>query len=436
MNDKLTLLKSRTPLTSLLLTVALLLTVLFSTSSFAMSMHQLVKGQHIEIESWLGDKDSPAADGEINAFSVNEQIVLSIDIGSSRWFTSGTRISNVEIANVIAKQRNQFATNYTVRKNGETWSRQRWEITLYPLVSGHYVVPKLAVSVEVSAPDGSKVAGTLYTKPIAFETVLPSGLLSESMNWFSATDVQVEQAWQQSNQQPKVGDAITRSVTIRAHDSLSILLPELMTTSSTNEYQAYPQPNRLSDSQLRGNYTSSRTEEVVYVIQQGGNIELPELRFKWWNSETQTLETAVVPGQTFQAAHTLSSWLKAYSHYLVGGALALAMALGIGFSMRRYYLNHPLPTWLVFHRLTKEERWPQARCFLYQQLRMNHEKLELSELKATDDWQSGNARLQKGEQDVRLMRKIWRGVRSSNKLIGRFKLPAALPTIQLRSEKK
>ncbi|WP_394248507.1 hypothetical protein [Vibrio profundi] len=92
MNDKLTLLKSRTPLASLLLTVAVLLTVLFSTSSFAMSMHQLVKGHHIEIESWLGDKDSPAADGEINAFSVNEKILLSIDIGSSRWFTSGFKM--------------------------------------------------------------------------------------------------------------------------------------------------------------------------------------------------------------------------------------------------------------------------------------------------------------------------------------------------------
>jgi len=436
MTDKLTLQAYKTLLGRMPLFLMLLLTAVFSASSFSMSMHQLVKEQQIDIESWIGARDSPKTEDDIATFSVNEQIILSVDIGSSRWFTSGTRISSIEVANVIAKQRNQFATNYTVRKNGETWSRQRWEITLYPLASGHYVVPKLAVNVEVSAPDGSKVAGTLYTKPIEFKTVLPSGLLSESMNWFSATAVQVEQEWQQSSPQPKVGDTITRRVTIRAQDSLSILLPDLLASSSTDVYQAYPQPNQLDDSQLRGNYISSRAEEVVYVIQQGGEIELPELKFHWWNSETQTLETAAVSGHTFKATHTLSSWLTAYSSYLVGLLVGLTFILFLGATIRRYYQNHPHPNWLVFYRLLKAERWPQVRCFLYQRLRIQHAQLELSELKSTDTWRQDSARLQNGEEDKNLMRRIWQGLLCRRNLTGRFVLPKALPNIQLRSKKK
>ncbi|MEZ9417534.1 hypothetical protein AB4189_25760, partial [Vibrio sp. 10N.286.49.E1] len=89
-------------------------------------------------------------------------------VATPRWFTGGTRIGGIEIPNVIAKQRNQLATNYTERVGSITWSRQRWEVTLYPMTSGEFVIPTLPVRVQVSAPDGSNVGGTLYTQPIKF----------------------------------------------------------------------------------------------------------------------------------------------------------------------------------------------------------------------------------------------------------------------------
>ncbi|MFA0349873.1 hypothetical protein AB4486_23570, partial [Vibrio sp. 10N.222.55.C6] len=86
--------------------------------------------------------------------------------------------------------------------------------------------------------------------------------------------------WQRSSENLKVGDAITRTVTIKAKDSLSVLLPDVLNNESTQQYQAYPQPNRLDDTQDRGNYRSSRIEETVYVIQQGGEFTLPEFSFQ------------------------------------------------------------------------------------------------------------------------------------------------------------
>lgn len=71
------------------------------------------------------------------------------------------------------------------------------------------MIPPVAVGVQVSAPDGSKVAGTLYTQPIKFEASMPSGLLSDDSAWFTATKVSVDQKWTTSNDELKVGDAIT-----------------------------------------------------------------------------------------------------------------------------------------------------------------------------------------------------------------------------------
>ncbi|MCV5745920.1 hypothetical protein OFN42_37520, partial [Escherichia coli] len=78
--------------------------------------------------------------------------------------------------------------------------------------------------------------------------------MSGDTPWFSATHVEVKQEWETSTESLKVGDAITRKITISAQDSLSVLLPDLLKGESTTRYQAYPQPHRLTDTQTRGDY--------------------------------------------------------------------------------------------------------------------------------------------------------------------------------------
>ncbi|WP_195754268.1 BatD family protein, partial [Vibrio parahaemolyticus] len=223
------------------------LSLFVSRHVFAQDIYDLQRNHGVELQAWVGQQPTAGEKRKTPSFSVNEQVILTIEVATPRWFTGGTRIGSIEMPNVIAKQRNQLATNFTEHKGGQTWSRQRWEVTLYPQASGDFVIPPVAVGVQVSAPDGEKVSGTLYTQPIKFKTVLPSGLLSGDTPWFSATHVDVKQEWETSTETLKVGDAITRKITISAQDSLSVLLPDLLKGESTTRYQAYPQPHRLTD---------------------------------------------------------------------------------------------------------------------------------------------------------------------------------------------
>ncbi len=336
--------------------------------------------------------------------SVNEQVILNIEVATPRWLTGGTRIGSIEIPNVIAKQRNQLATNYTERVNGTTWSRQRWEVTLYPMTSGEFVIPTVPVRVQVSAPDGSNVGGTLYTQSIKFEASLPSGLLDNESPWFSATEVDTEQQWQRSSENLKVGDAITRTVTIKAKDSLSVLLPDVLNNESTQQYQAYPQPNRLDDTQDRGNYRSSRIEETVYVIQQGGEFTLPEFSFQWWDSKNQRLETVVIKGNVFEAKHTVQSFIKAYMSVFISVGLAVVLCGMLFVAVKRYYKNRPTPSWLVLRRSLKQGNWPALRTFIYRQLRNETSQLELNKaqlgkLNGQKRWLEDSESLQQGRED-------------------------------------
>ncbi|MEZ8720920.1 BatD family protein [Vibrio pomeroyi] len=434
---------------TLLVSMVLLFSVAFSTLASAADIHDLQRSGDVELIAWVGEKPKSGDKITPAKVSVNEQVILTIEVATPRWLTGGTRIGSIEIPNVIAKQRNQLATNYTERVGGTTWSRQRWEVTLYPMTSGEFVIPTVPVRIQVSAPDGSNVGGTLYTQPIKFEASLPSGLLSDESPWFSATDVDVEQQWQRSNENLKVGDAVTRTVTIKAKDSLSVLLPDVLSNESTQQYQAYPQPNRLDDTQERGDYRSSRVEETVYVIQQGGEFTLPDFSFQWWDSKNQRLENVVIKGEVFEAKHTLQSFIKAYMSVFISVGLALVLCIALFVSLKRYYKNRPTPSWLVFRRLLKQGNWSALRTFVYRQLRTQTSQLELSKaqlgkLNGQKRWVEDSEALQQGREDKNVFARLWRGLRNlpsdqsnpshSRSIFARLKIPKALPDLKDRTK--
>lgn len=432
-----------------LLSMTLILSWFSPFVASAADIFDLQKSGDVELIAWVGEKPKSGDKITPTKVSVNEQVILNIEVATPRWLTGGTRIGSIEIPNVIAKQRNQLATNYTERVNGTTWSRQRWEVTLYPMTSGEFVIPTVPVRVQVSAPDGSNVGGTLYTQPIKFEASLPSGLLDNESPWFSATEVDTEQQWQRSSENLKVGDAITRTVTIKAKDSLSVLLPDVLNNESTQQYQAYPQPNRLDDTQDRGNYRSSRIEETVYVIQQGGEFTLPEFSFQWWDSKNQRLETVVIKGNVFEAKHTVQSFIKAYMSVFISVGLALLFSVACFVSVKRYYANRPTPSWLVFRRLLKQGNWAALRTFIYRQLRnetsqLELDKAQLGKLNGQKRWLEDSESLQQGREDKNVFTRLWKSLRklpsdksnssNSRSIFDRLKIPKALPDLKDRTK--
>ena len=274
-------------------------------------------------------------------------------------------------------------------------------------------------------------------------------MLDNETPWFSATEVDVEQQWQRSSEELKVGDAITRTITIKAKDSLSVLLPDVLTNESTQQFQAYPQPNRLDDTQERGDYRSSRVEETVYVIQQGGEFTLPEFSFQWWDSKNQRLENVVIKGEVFEAKHTVQSFIKAYMSVFITVGLALLVCIALIVSVKRYYANRPTPSWLVLRRLLKQGNWAALRTFIYRQLRNETSQLELNKAQhgksnGQKRWLEDSEALQQGSEDKNVFTRLLKGLRNlpndkssqseSRSIFDRLKIPKALPDLKDRTK--
>lgn len=398
--------------------ILVMLTLLsISVNAQASTANMLDKSDQVTIKTWLSDTENihKTKDSKTPTYAVNQQIILYIEVITPRWFTGGTRIAPIEIPNVVAKQRNQLAMNFTEKKEGITWTHQRWEITLYPQVEGHFVVPSTAVTVQVSRPNSTNATGVLYTEPQAFSAIIPSGLLSDQSVWVSGRDFSVEQQWSQSNPELKAGDAITRTLIVKGSNTLAMLIPKLIQPIATADYQIYPQPNQLSDSQTRGDYFSERKESTVYVLQNGGQVSFPATHLTWWDTETQTLKTIKLEGQSFHVSHTVSSWLHQYWHWLVTLVTAIVTIVMIAFKTVAYYKTHPLPAWFIYAKAIKHQRWGQVRVLLYRALRRHNDQLQLKQYCDTVDWQQDATQFQSHGITKKLSLFLWQQITQSGR---------------------
>ncbi|MDD9177652.1 MULTISPECIES: BatD family protein [Aliivibrio] len=382
----------------------------FSFPTHATSINELNKSDRVVIKTWLSEPANKDTSLKTPRYAVNEQIILYIEVATPRWFTSGTRIANIEIPNVVTKQRNTLATNFTERKNGVTWSHQRWEIILYPQEKGRFVVPSTEVNIEVSREGGGNVSGTLYSAPQQFTAAIPTGLLTDDQTWVSGRNLSIDQQWNRSSEELKVGDTITRTLTIRGEDTLAMLLPNIINSSSSNEYQSYPQPNQLSDSQTRGDYFSERKESSVYVLQAGGDLTFPAYQLTWWDLDSQQLKTIKVAGETVKVSHTFQSWLKAYWTFILGGSASVILFGFVVVRIRHYYKTHPLPARWIYSRAVKHGQWNQVRVLLYRVLRQQHQQLELKKHSQVNKWQQDSTDFQSDKVTVSLLRAVWKKV--------------------------
>lgn len=381
-----------------------LMLLISSATTFALTINQLQAQQTLSIETWLSTKSGSNQNSKLSlteerlSVAVGEQVTLNIKLGTNRWFTRGTQIPNIELPNIMSRQREQFAINSTQKIKGETWSFQLWQISLLPQQSGRYEVPALGITIETMTANNGKVSGKIISQAQQFDVILPDARLVDN-NWFSAAQVDVQQQWHQSNATLHVGDSITRSITTSAADTLSVLLPKGLQQTSNKQFQVYDQPIQLQDIEQRGQSLAKRTDKQVYILQQGGEMVFPDVVIRWWDTESQQLKTHLLVGNTVLVKHTLSSWLHHYRIALIIISTMLLCLFSLSLIAIKYYQKHPKPIWWLYINAVNTKRWPQVRRLLYKKVRQSNQQLSLSHgIKATHQRHAVNVQQQGNAQ--------------------------------------
>ena len=111
--------------------------------------------------------------------------------------------------------------------------------------------------------------------------------------WLPTEALELEQQWQPDVKEIKVGEPISRTITLRIKNAEQSTLPNLNLQ--------YPNSVRVYDeSPVYGSdddFTFMTIKQVI-IPRQSGEITLPELSINWWNTETSQQETSKIDGLT------------------------------------------------------------------------------------------------------------------------------------------
>jgi len=238
------------------------------------------------------DPDTPAL--------VGQKVRLYIDVMTNTWFTKAPQYPELRIPHAVCLELSQFGTNYSERIQGETYAVQRKEYVIYPQREARYAVPALAVEITYARPGDSPGNVTLKTPDFSFDSRIPEQ--ARGVDHFVCTPrFLVREQYDRGFEDIKVGDSVTRTITMTAEDSAGMMLPPLE-FSPVEGIAVYPKAPRTENASNRGENTGIRVESTTYVMEAEGTYVLPAIQLFWYDLGARDLRVETLEAVQFSVA--------------------------------------------------------------------------------------------------------------------------------------
>lgn len=171
---------------------------------------------------------------------------------------------------------------------------------IFPQRSGPLEIPDILFRGEVTDGSSNFVFRNMNTRRVtAFIDgitidVKERPVAAQSLDWLPAKSLTIEQDWEGDLNNLQVGDSVVRTLTIRAQGLGGAVLPPVA-EQSVEGLNLYPDPPEIGRTFVEGSIVGTRVETMTMVATASGDITIPEISIPWWNTETDQLESSVVP---------------------------------------------------------------------------------------------------------------------------------------------
>ncbi len=117
--------------------------------------------------------------------------------------------------------------------------------------------------------------------------------------WLPAESVQLSDEWAPSPPVFRVGEPVTRILTITASGTTAASLPDLA-PGNPDGANLYPEQPRVEDLPGPGGPAAVKSLKIAVVPSRAGDLTLPEIRLPWWDVVQDRARVAVIPQRTVQ----------------------------------------------------------------------------------------------------------------------------------------
>lgn len=175
---------------------------------------------------------------------------------------------------------------------------------IFPQESGDLEIPKVVFSADVVKRNSSSFGRVLgRTRPVSIATEpktitvkpYPKG---HSGLWLPSKNLKIESRWSDIKDKT-VGQPSTWTITLTGVGLHENQLPEIELPDTPN-IKWYPDTAEKSRAVSSEGIVGKRVERIAVVPTKAGLVKLPELSFRWFNTDTGQYETTVLAEQTIR----------------------------------------------------------------------------------------------------------------------------------------
>lgn len=286
---------------------------------------------------------------------VQAQVVLTLRIYHSVSLYDDSTLSPLQFGDALVERLGEPRT-YEKDINGVRHGVIEIRYALYPQKSGTLTIPAQLFSATTVAPSGdyygSRFGKTTQVKsPEIPLLVKPKPAeYPKDAPWLPAANLTLVEAWSPQPQEAQLGEALTRSLLIKAEGLSSAQLPPIESPPVAG-LRRYPDQPTLNDTVTENGLTGSREQREALVASDAGDYRLPATEVVWWNTVEDRLERSTLPERTLQvaenpelqqpaledaaaAANPLSQPQRLWPWQLSSAVLGLTTLLGFGLWLR------------------------------------------------------------------------------------------------------
>jgi hypothetical protein len=231
---------------------------------------------------------------------VGQKTTLRIDVLAPNYMTASPELPGFQIRNAVTRPLQNV--NLSEQRDGTTYAGVRFEFAIYPQEAGRYAITDQQVRIRYAADPPTTLEIEMLLPRISFEAFIPDAAAGLHP-FLAASKLTIEQEVQRSSEQLKTGDAVTRTVIIKADSTPAMLLPP-QKFAAIDGLALYPaQPSLEDKTDGRTDVLSSlRVDSATYMLRRPGEYSLPVVDVRWWNLDSGKIETAHLDAIALQVA--------------------------------------------------------------------------------------------------------------------------------------
>lgn len=257
---------------------------------------------------------------------LQQQVIYIVRLVFQRPLLEGS-LSSPVAEHAIVEQLSED-NQYSINRGEKSYKVIERRYAIFPEKSGGFVIPPIRFSGRLASPPsqqrqpgfsppdidpamkrffGSDSFGgsgfdrffdrgksvALQSKAITID-VLPRSDSYASPNWLPAAELELVDSWADQPPEFKVGEPVSRTISIKAKGVLATLLPEFE-IADVEGVSIYPE-QPVTESRTDGTWVYGQSNLTIsYMPTRAGSLDIPEMRLSWWDTERGVERTSVLP---------------------------------------------------------------------------------------------------------------------------------------------